>query len=499
MDTLDQLYQDFVEVTKKHVPDAYFDLLEKAYRFAREKHEGQMRQSGEPYMIHPIHVATNLAKLNMDSHAMAAGFLHDTLEDTNTTSKELEAEFGKRILELVEGVSNLRRLKFNRESQYIENLRKMFIATAKDIRVIIIRLCDRLHNMQTLDYLSTEQQRRLALETLEIYAPIAHRLQIGQLRGDLEDWAFKYIHPEEYRWLYNVTRKNYSQHEQTLQYSMDHIQEILMNEDIELLAIKPRIKHLYSLYKKLQRYDNDLSRIHDLVALRVIVPKISDCYAALGMIHREYKPLKGRIKDYIAHPKANGYTSLHTTVIVENGYILEVQIRTPEMHDLAEFGIAAHWQFKENGSYPRRQMQVSWVKELAKVIQDIKDPQDLDHVKLDLFKHRIFVLTPKADVIDLPEDSTPVDFAYHIHTDIGNKITQAKINGKIRPLETILHNGDIVEVVMDKNRKGPDIKWLDFVQTSQARSKIKYYNRKKLAKWEKGLKPKELKGKKRSR
>jgi GTP pyrophosphokinase len=499
MDQVEQLYQDFVEVVKKHVPDAYFDLLEKAYTLARKHHEGQMRQSGEPYIIHPIHVATNLARLNMDSHAMAAGLLHDVLEDTDYTAEELEADFGKSVRELVEGVSNLRHLRFNRETQYIENLRKMFVATASDIRVIIIRLCDRLHNMQTLDYLSSDRQQRIALETLEIYAPIAHRLQIGQLRGELEDWAFKYLHPEEYRWLYNVTRKNYFKHESLLINTTRHIEETLKDEGIEVVKTMYRMKHLYSLYKKLQRYDNDLSKIYDLVALRVIVPKVSDCYAALGMIHREFKPIKGRIKDYIARPKANGYTSLHTTVILDDGYILEVQIRTPEMHQNAEFGIAAHWQYKENGAFPHRQFQISWVKELAKIIQDINDPGDLDTVKLDLFKHRIFVLTPKGDVIDLPEDSTPVDFAYHIHTEIGNKVVRAKVNGDHKPLNTILANGDIVEVIVDKNKKGPDLKWLDFVKTNQARSKIKHFNRRKLAQWEKGLDAKELKKEKEQR
>ena len=498
MDQVDLLYQQFLEVVKKHVPDALFDLLDQAYKFAKEAHKDQRRQSGESYIIHPIHVATNLAELNMDSHAIAAGLLHDVLEDTETTPEILEQEFGQNIRDLVEGVSNLSKLKFNQNTLYIENLRKMFISTATDIRVIIIRLCDRLHNMQTLEYLTTEQQQRIAQETLEIYAPIAHRLQIGQLRGELEDWAFKFLYPEEYRWLYNITHKKFIEREQNLMMVKKNIVNILHSEGIETVAVEHRKKHLYSLFQKMLRYDNDLSQIHDIIAIRVIVPKISDCYAALGMIHREYTPLKGRIKDYIARPKANGYTSLHTTVILSGGETIEIQIRTSEMHDKARFGIAAHWQYKESGAYPHRQKQVSWVKELAKIIQDIDDLSDLDTVKLDLFKHRIFVLTPKADVIDLPADSTPVDFAYHIHTDIGNQITQSKINGVIKPLSTNLQNGDIVEIITDKKKKGPDIKWLEFVRTSQARSKIKHYNRKKLARWEADLSSKELK-KKRSK
>lgn len=492
-DPVDKLYNDFIAVVQEHVPDAYFDVLEKAYKFARKKHEGQMRQSGEPYIIHPILVATNLARLSMDSYAMAAGLLHDTLEDTKTSFQELEEEFNTDIAELVEGVSKLRAIHFKEDTQYIENLRKLIIATAQDIRVIVIRLCDRLHNMQTLEYLSTERQQRIAHEIQEIYGPIAHRLQIGQLRGELEDWAFKYTNPEEYRWLYNVTRKNYVEHETKLESTKKRIGEILSEEGIQVIETRHRIKHLYSLYKKLLRYENDLSRIYDLVALRVIVPKVADCYAALGLIHREYKPIKGRIKDYIAHPKANGYTSLHTTVIIDDGYILEVQIRTPEMDKQAEYGIAAHWQYKEGGSYPRREIQVSWVKELAKVIQEIKDPKDLESVKLDMFKHRIFILTPKGDVIDLPEDSTPVDFAYHIHTEVGNQAVKAKVNGVIKSMDTILQNGDVVEIMTDKKRKGPDIKWLETAKTNQARSKIKHYNRRKLAKWEKELQPRELK------
>lgn len=495
MSDIDKLYQQLVETVKKHNPDADMQLIERAYQFAADAHKPQRRLSGEPYIIHPIHVAINLATLNMDSRAIAAGFLHDVLEDTKVTSKDIEKEFGKEICKLVEGVSKLRKIRFKEKSQYIENLRKMFVATAKDIRVIIIKLCDRLHNMQTLEYAPTEQQIRVAQETLEIYAPLAHRLQIGSFRGQLEDWAFKFLHPEEYRWLYNVTRKNYTEREALLKKTEGKVRKMLSKEGIEVTDIKKRTKFLYSLYRKLQRYDNDLSRIYDIVAIRVIVPKISDCYAALGIIHREFKPLKGRIKDYIARPKSNGYTSLHTTVMLKDGDIIEIQIRTPDMDDKAELGIAAHWQYKEQGEYTRRQIQVSWAKEMAKIMKNIQAPQDLESVKLDMFEHRIFVLTPKADVIDLPEDSTPIDFAYHIHTDLGNQVTNAKVNGKISQLSTKLQNGDIVEIIVDKQKKGPDIEWLDFVKTNLAKSKVKYYNRKKLADWEKNLRSTELKKK----
>jgi len=491
MTEIDKAYAEFLEALKRHNPDADLQLIENAYQLATTAHKTQMRQSGEPYIIHPIHVATNLANLNMDSQAIAAGFLHDVLEDTDFTAEDLTKEFGPKVYELVEGVSKLKQIKFREETQYIENLRKMMIATSNDIRVIIIRLCDRLHNMQTLGYLTATEQHRIAKETLEIYAPIAHRLQIGSLRGQLEDWAFKFLNPEEYRWLYNVTRKNFQERDVKMREMEEHISTILKAEGIEVVKTQRRLKFLYSLYRKLQRYDNDLSQIYDIIAIRVIVPKVSDCYAALGMIHRENKPIKGRIKDYIARPKTNGYSSLHTTVMLSDGDLVEIQIRTPEMHVSAEYGIAAHWQYKENGQYTKRQMQISWVKELAKILQEIKDPRDFEHVKLDLFKHRIFVLTPKGDVIDLPEDSTPVDFAYAIHTEIGNHTIRTKINSQSAPLSAKLQNGDMVDIVVDKKKKGPDLEWLEFVKTNQARSKIKYFHRKQLSEWEKRLSEKD--------
>ena len=487
MTEVEKAYQHFKDVLKKHDIDAEWDLVRKAFHFAEHAHRDQQRQSGEPYIIHPIHVATNLAELKMDSRSIAAGFLHDVLEDTETTPDDLDREFGVEVRELVEGVSKLRTIRMQKENQYIDNLRKMLVATAKDIRVLLIRLCDRLHNVQTLEYLPSTEQHRIALETLEIYAPIAHRLQLGNLKGKLEDGAFKFIHPEQYRWLYNVTRRNYEERQAKLMQVSRHIKEILNKEGIRTVSIRARIKFLYSLFEKLKRYDNDLSRIHDIVALRVIVPRVSDCYAALGIIHREYRPIKGRIKDYIAQPKANGYTSLHTTVHLDDGDIIEVQIRTPEMDIQAEYGIAAHWQYKENGQYTKRQLQISWVKELARLMQDIQSPKDFEHAKIELFKNRIFVLTPQGDVIDLPEDATPVDFAYHIHSDIGNTLIKAKINGVIAPLNAKLQNGDIVEAMTDKNKKGPDIEWLQFAKTRLAIGKIKEAHRKVQSDWGKKL------------
>lgn len=487
MSSVDQAYQHFKDVLKQHPYNPDWELIRKAYKFAAHAHRDQKRQSGEPYIIHPIHVATNLAKLKVDSKAICAGFLHDVLEDTEATPEDINREFGNDVLHLVEGVSKLRTIRFREETQYVENLRKMLVATAKDLRVIFIRLCDRLHNMQTLEYLPSSEQKRIALETLEIYAPMAHRLQLGSLRGQLEDLAFKYLQPEDYRWLYNVTRKNFEKRQTKLGWASDRITEILKKEGVSVISVKARIKFIYSLYLKLKRYDNDLSRIYDIVALRVIVPRVSDCYAALGMIHREFKPLKGRIKDYIARPKPNGYTSLHTTVMLRDGDIIEVQIRTPEMHEKSEYGAAAHWHYKETTSTDQARMQISWVKELAKIMKEIENPNDFEHVKLDLFKNRIFAVTPKGDVIDLPEDSTPIDFAYQIHSDLGNKLIKAKINGTIQPLSTKLQNGDIVEIMTDKNKKGPDLKWLDWAKTHLAKDKIRYYHRRQNAQWGKQL------------
>lgn len=487
MTEVDKAYQQFKDVLKKHDIDTEWDLVRKAYHFAAHAHRDQQRQSGEPYIIHPIHVATNLAELKLDSRAIAAGFLHDVLEDTDVTEADLDREFGVDVRELVEGVSKLRTIKMREENRYIENLRKMLVATAKDIRVLLIRLCDRLHNVQTLEYLPSTEQQRIARETLEIYAPIAHRLQLGTLKGRLEDGAFKFTHPEQYRWLYNVTRKNYEERQAKLTATSRRIKEMLNADGIRTVHIRARIKFLYSLFQKLQRYDNDLSRIYDIVALRVIVPRISDCYTALGMIHREYRPIKGRIKDYIAQPKANGYSALHTTVHLDDGDIVEIQIRTPEMDMLAEFGIAAHWQYKENGKYTKRQLQVSWVKELARIMQDIDDPKDFEHVKIELFKNRIFVLTPQGDVIDLPEDATPIDFAYQIHSDIGNTLIKARVNGQLVAPYAKLQNGDLVEAITDKKKKAPDIKWLEFVKTNLAKAKIKEAHRKHQNTWAKSV------------
>ncbi|HEX9664235.1 MAG TPA: TGS domain-containing protein, partial [Patescibacteria group bacterium] len=351
---------------------------------------------------------------------------------------------------------------------------------------ILVKFADQLHNLQTLEYLPKEKQDRFVKETLEIYAPIANRLRLGKIKGRLEDWAFKYANPQEFRWLNNLSMKLYAQREQALQHIKEDVRKMLEDENIEVISIHDRAKYLYSLYKKMLKYDLDITRIHDLVALRIIVPTIADCYSVLGLIHRKYRPLKGRIKDYIAQPKPNGYQSLHTTVFAEDGEVVEFQIRTEDMHLEAEYGLAAHWHFKEKGSFKVRK-KLAWVNELGKMARQMEDERSLETLKIDIFQNRIFVFTPEGDVIELPEDATPVDFAYQIHTDIGNKCSRTKINDNPAGLDTKLKNGDVVEIIIDKKRKGPSLDWIKFVKTGNARSKIKHFNKKKLTEWEKTL------------
>lgn len=443
-----------------------------AFKLAEKSHSGQKRASGQDFIIHPVATAIYLANLKMDQPTIMAGLLHDVLEDTPTTSEMLRKHFGKEVQTLVEGVSNLDKLKYHGNKYYIENLRKMFVAMAKDIRVILIKFADRLHNLQTLEHLPPEKQKRIAHESLEIYAPIAHRFGLGELKGNLEDWAFRYVYPEEFMWLNQRTIELYSEKANYLKNFKKEIRNLMNIENIQYNAIYDRVKRLYSLYRKLQKYNNDFSQIYDAIALRIIVPTISDCYTCLGIIHCKYRPLKGRIKDYIAQPKPNGYKSLHTTVFADGYELIEIQIRTPEMNTEALFGIAAHWDYKANEG--KKSAKIKWVQELAQLSSQLKDdPQYLETLKLDIFQNQIFILTPKGDVIELPEHSTPIDFAYHIHTEIGNKCTNAKINGRIASLDSTLKNGDIVEIITDKNRKQPNIDWLKIVKTHTAKGKIK--------------------------
>jgi len=467
-------------------------LIKKAYGFAEKAHKGQMRASGEEYISHPVKVAETLIKMNLDPQTIAAGFLHDVPEDTDRTIKDIEKEFGKEIAFLVDGVSKLGKLRYpkkdiqmppiaNRKDRPVdiqaENLRKMFFAMAEDIRVMLIKLADRLHNMQTLYALPPEKQKRIALETLEIFAPLANRLGMGEMKGQLEDLAFPYLYPKEYQWLIKNIESKYGQRNEYLEKVKKRILEILKKERIKPIDIHARIKHHWSLYQKLLKHDMDPEKIYDLVALRIILKDVATCYKALGAIHEHWKPLPGRIKDYIAIPKPNDYRALHTTVFCIDGKITEFQIKTPQMHREAEFGICAHWAKKEKKS-KKEIKKFAWVAQLRDWQKEtIKSKDFWEGLKIDFFKNRIFVFTPRGDVIDLPEGACPIDFAYSIHTDVGNHCAGAKINKKLSSLSKGLKNGDEVEIIIDRSQK-PSRDWLEFVKTNLARSHIKSWLKK---------------------
>ncbi|HNP74819.1 MAG TPA: RelA/SpoT family protein [bacterium] len=463
-------------VGENYYPDD-LELVKLAYDFAATAHQSQTRMSGEPYIVHPLATAQKLAELNLDVPTIIAGLLHDIPEETEITVEQIEKDFGKEIAHLVDGITKLGKIKYRGIERYAENLRKMFVAMSDDIRVIFIKFADRIHNLKTLAALPPVKQQRIATESLEIYAPIADRLGMGQIKGEMEDLAFPYVYPQAYNWLLKIIPREYRTREKYLAQVKKLLEQELKNNHItsETVSIHGRTKHLYSLYKKLLRPDinKDISKIYDLVALRIVLPTIGDCYSTLGIIHKLYKPFPGRIKDYIAQPKPNGYQSLHTTVFADNGQIIEFQIRTTKMHEEAEFGIAAHWHYKEyQGNIDKKN--TNWIKELVKWQQEIRDnEQFISSIKLDVFQNRIFVFTPKGDVIDLPEKSTPIDFAYHVHSWVGDKCVGAKINNQMVNLGAELKNGDIVEIITDKNRPGPSEDWLELTKTSMAKTKIK--------------------------
>ncbi|MBI2636779.1 MAG: bifunctional (p)ppGpp synthetase/guanosine-3',5'-bis(diphosphate) 3'-pyrophosphohydrolase, partial [Parcubacteria group bacterium] len=449
------------------------DLIRLAFDFAQEAHQGKVRKNGEPYLNHSLETAKTLARYHLDQDTIIAGLLHDVPEDTDRTLQDVRKEFGKDVAGLVEGITKLGKLKYRGIERYIENLRKMFVAMASDIRVIFIKFADRLHNLKTLDALESEKQERIARETLEIYAPIANRLGMWQLKGRLEDLSFKYLYPREYQNLKEALDKNFSEREQLLKHLCRAVKVLLTGERMKVLEISGRTKDLWSLHQKLQKHNNEMHHVHDIIALRVVVPTVADCYRALGVIHSRWRPLPNRFKDYIAQPKPNGYQSLHTTIFCDKGKTVEIQIKTREMHQAAEYGIAAHWHYDERGSI-KLDKTLDWVQELSKWQQEVADSEQyLDSLKIDVFQDRIFVFTPKGDVIDLPENSTPVDFAYHIHTQIGDRATAARINNQMAALSTPLKSGDMVEIIIEKNRKGPNRDWLKFVKTRAAREKIK--------------------------
>lgn len=469
---------DFSLLQSKLIEERYskgdIRLIKKAHDLAHKAHEGQVRLTGEPYFNHAFSTAMKLAALQLPAEVVVAGILHDVPEDTNVTIDEIEQVFGQDVAGMVKSVTKLGHVQYRGLERYVENLRKMFLAMAEDVRVIFIKFADRMHNMETLYVLPEQKRIRIAKEVMEIYAPIANRLGMGEYRGLFEDYSFKYLQPKDYNWTKHLLEQRVKKFGPSMNRAMGDVEHEMLNQGVEPENIHGRIKYCHSLYKKLRRYNNDINKVYDIIALRIIVNDVADCYSALGILHGMYTPLPGRIKDYIAQPKPNGYQSLHTTVFAEDGSILEFQIRTVEMHEAAEFGIAAHWRYKEGMRL--RNKQVRWMEDLTKIQKELKENDfmdRLDEMKLDMFHDRIFVFSPNGDVFDLPEDSTPVDFAYAIHTDIGNKAATAKINHQIANLDSPLKSGDMCEIIIDKNRKGPNADWLKFVKTHHARSKIK--------------------------
>ena len=479
--------EDIISLVKQKKRWADTKLIVKAYNYAKEKHGTQCRKSGEPYIIHPVQVAYILAEIGLDEATICAALLHDVVEDTEVTHEDLVRDFGEEIATMVAGVTKLGELRYqaSTEERQVENYRKMFLAMGKDIRVIIIKLADRLHNLRTLKYLRRDRQIANAKETMELYAPLANRLGIYSLKWELEDLAFKYLYPEEYRELVEGIDKKREERLQFIEKIMDDIRGQLKKQKIEA-EVTGRAKHLYSIYRKMKRDNKTLDQIYDLFALRILVNSVKDCYAALGVVHEMYSPMPGRFKDYIAVPKPNMYQSIHTTLLGEKGTPFEVQIRTWEMHRIAEYGIAAHWAYKE-ANYGKKGKQVvtvtkdklAWLRETLEWQQDMKDPQEfLNTLKTELFEDEVYVFTPKGKILVLPRDATPIDFAYSIHEEIGNHMVGCKINSKMMPIITKLQSGDIVEIMTSDSQKGPSRDWLKFIKTTKAKSKIQSWFKK---------------------
>lgn len=473
---------------------ADFGLIEKAYSFALVAHEGQKRLSGDPFFIHPLAVANILAEYKLDSVSIVAGLLHDTLEDSNVSKEEIEKQFGKSVIGIIEGVTKIGgiSLRGSSEETFVENLRKMLLAMSKDLRVILVRLADRYHNMQTLQYLPEERRVKIARETLEVYAPLAERLGMGEMKGSLEDMAFPYVYPEEYKWLIEYSRPYYKKTEEFLEKATRVIYKELAKENIRV-KITSRSKHLYSLWRKLLRpeIDKDVNRVYDLVAMRILTESVRDCYAALGIVHSLWKPVPSiGISDFIAQPKPNGYRSIHTKVFSFNERITEIQIRTFKMHEEAEYGVAAHWHYSEaktDGASDKKleigafapEDKLSWVKQLMVWQNEVVDSKEfLEALKFDALTHRIFVFSPKGDVFDLPEGATPIDFAYAIHSDLGNQTSGCLVNGKMVSLDYRLKSGDMVEIIKKEGSR-PSEKWLRFVITQMAKNRISRFLREK--------------------
>ena len=475
------LYDELIKSIRRYRPSTDLSLIEKAYKVAYKFHEGQFRKSGEPYIIHPICVAIILAELELDKETIAAGLLHDVVEDTPMTTEDVAREFNPEIALLVDGVTKLTQLNYSSDKVELqaENLRKMFLAMAKDIRVILIKLADRLHNMRTLKYMKPEKQKEKARETMDIYAPIAHRLGISKVKIELDDLSLKYLQPDVYYDLVEKVNLRKPEREAFVNQIVKEVKEQMDEADIEA-EVNGRVKHFFSIYRKMVNQNKTIEQIYDLFAVRILVNSVKDCYAALGIIHEMYKPIPGRFKDYIAMPKPNMYQSLHTTLIGPNGQPFEIQIRTYEMHRTAEYGIAAHWKYKENADGMKattasEEEKLSWLRQILEWQKDMSDNKEfLSLLKsdLDLFSENVYCFTPSGDVKNLPNGSTPIDFAYSIHSAVGNKMVGARVNGKLVPIDYKIQNGDRIEIVTSQNSRGPSRDWLNFVKSTQAKNKI---------------------------
>ena len=478
--------ENIIKIAKQHNSKTNTELIQKAYEYAKQHHGDQCRKSGEPYIVHPLNVAYTLAKLELDDETICAALLHDLVEDTDVTRDNIKELFGESIAEMVDGVTKLSQIQYTtQEEQQIEDYRKMFLAMAKDIRVVLIKLSDRLHNMRTLKYLSRDRQIFNAQETMDLYAPLANRLGIYSMKWELEDLAFRYLYPDEYYELVKDIDKKREERLAFIDNIIEEIREVLKREKIDA-EITGRAKHLYSIYRKMQRDNKTLDQIYDLFALRILVNSVKDCYAALGVVHDLYNPMPGRFKDYIAVPKPNMYQSIHTTLLGPKGTPFEVQIRTWDMHRIAEFGIAAHWAYKEANNNQNRKSNVTvtddklaWLRETLEWQKDMQDPDEfMKTLKTELFEDEVYVFTPKGDIKVLPAGSTPIDFAYNIHAQIGHKMVGCKINNKMMPIITKLQNGDIVDIVTSDASKGPSRDWLKFIVSSSAKNKIQQWFKK---------------------
>ena len=476
------LYDELITAVKKYHPSADISMIEKAYTIARDAHEGQVRKSGEPYIIHPLCVAIILADLELDKETIVAGILHDVVEDTVMSNEEIRKEFSAEVELLVDGVTKLGQLSYSHDKvdEQAENLRKMFLAMAKDIRVILIKLADRLHNMRTLQYMKPEKQKEKARETMDIYAPLAQRLGISKVKIELDDLSLKYLQPDVYYNLVEQISDKKSAREQFITDIVDQVRNHVDNSGIKA-RVDGRVKHFFSIYKKMVNQDKTLDQIYDLFAVRILVENVQDCYAALGAMHEMYKPIPGRFKDYIAMPKPNMYQSLHTTLIGPSGVPFEIQIRTYEMHKTAEYGIAAHWKYKESGGSKERNVEnraeakLTWLRQILEWQKDESDNKEFMSLlksDLDLFSESVYCFTPSGDVKNLPNGSTPIDFAYSIHSAVGNKMIGARVNGKLVPIDYRIQNGDRIEVLTSQNSKGPSRDWLSLVKSTQAKNKI---------------------------